>query len=492
MAAHDRTEPDPRTLIPRVDLYLDAYDEALANLSRQAAARPGYADLQHRLGLLHYLGGDAVRAIAAHERALALNPRYTAAHSALGYALLLSGEEELALRYWRAAMAKMPAAGQRAEHAGLALDVALSCARRGEWPAAQRQIATLSMTGRHQYLVAREQMFILALAGRRQDAGRFRERLAAASPLIAAHLARCGIVGGRGLGRQAIAALLGEREPNHNLAEIYPYLALTWAAWGEWERAGAALDEGFGLDLDLPTYHMERGRIARLRGHDDQAAAEFEAAVSADSSHVQARIELGHELTSLGLVAEARDQLTQAAALEPGYADVHYQLGLVQAELGELGPAERSFEQALALNPGFALARASLALLCARLGRDRAAIDHYTQTLASGLLSADIYLSIGLLHIRLGEMEPGVGALERGRELNPNYAPIHYHLGRAYQLEGRRAEAFAAWRRFFRTADETHLAEQIELYRGDIGREAQLGSAGPGFDPLDHESEDAA
>ena len=114
MAAHDRTDTDPRTLIPRVDLYLDAYDEALANLSRQAAVRPGYADLQHRLGLLHYLGGDAARAITAHERALALNPRYTAAHSGLGYALLLSGEEELALRYWRTAVARMPAAGRRA------------------------------------------------------------------------------------------------------------------------------------------------------------------------------------------------------------------------------------------------------------------------------------------------------------------------------------------------------------------------------------------
>jgi tetratricopeptide (TPR) repeat protein len=492
VATHDRTDTDPRTLIPRVDLYLDAYDEALANLSRQAAARPAYADLHHRLGLLHYLGGDAARAIAAHERALALNPRYTAAHSALGYALLLSGEEELALRYWRTAQAKIPAAGRRAEHAGLALDVALAHMRRGDLPAAQRQLATLTVSGRHQHLVVREQMFLLALAGRRKDAGRLKERLSATSPLLAAHLTRSGITGGRGLGRRAVQALVARREPNHNLGEIYPYLALTWAAWGEWERAIGALAEGFALDLDLPTFHLERGRIARLRGRDDQAAAEFEAAVSADASHVQARIELGHELTSLGLLGEARDQFSAAATLEPGYADVHYQLGLAHAALDELGPAVRSFEQALAINPGFALARASLALLCARSGQDRAALDHYTQAIANGLQSADLYLSVGLLHIRLNEVGPGIQALERGRELNPSYAPIHYHLGRVYQQQGHKDQAFEAWRRFFRTADETHLAEQIELYRRDMGREAELQTKGRRFAPLDHESEDAA
>lgn len=492
MAAHDVTEPDPRTLIPRVDLYLDAYDEALANLSRQASARPTYADLQHRLGLLHYLGGDAGRAIAAHERALALNPRFTAAHSALGYAIARSGDQALAMRYWRDVEAKIPAGGRRAEHAGLKLDLALALGREGDVAGAVHELRQIPERGRHQHLLVREKMFLTALAGHRREAGLWRERLVKASPHLAAHLAHQGIDARSGLSRRSVAALLAKRETNHNLAEIFPFLALTWAAWGEWDRANATLAEGFGLDLDLPAYHLARGRVAQLRGLVEPAAAEFEAAVNADPNHPQARIELGHELIGLGLAEEAREQFNAAAVLEPGYADVHYQLGLLHVELGEPVLARQSFEQALALNPDFALARASLALLCARSGQDRAAIEHYEHALANGLRSADIYLSLGLLHLRQGQLNQGVIAFRRGIKLNPSYAPIHYHLGRVYQQRGQRARAFVAWRRFFRTADETHLAEQIELYRGDLGREAREPAAGAAFRALDHESEDAA
>ncbi|HWN80597.1 MAG TPA: tetratricopeptide repeat protein, partial [Candidatus Udaeobacter sp.] len=173
-------------------------------------------------------------------------------------------------------------------------------------------------------------------------------------------------------------------------------------------------------------------------------------------------------------------------------ADVHYQLGLLHVELGDAALAHRSFEQALALNPDFALARASYALLCARSGEDREAIDHYQHALATGLRSADIYLSLGLLHLRQGQLDDGVAAFRQGIKLNPSYAPIHYHLGRVYQQRGQRARAFVAWRRFFRTADETHLAEQIELYRGDLGRDARAPLAGAGFSAPGHESEDAA
>ena len=37
-----------------VDLYIDAYEEALGALSSRARRHPGWADLQHRLGLLYY------------------------------------------------------------------------------------------------------------------------------------------------------------------------------------------------------------------------------------------------------------------------------------------------------------------------------------------------------------------------------------------------------------------------------------------------------
>ena len=65
MGTHHQAHGDERELKPRIDLFIDAYEEALDTLSAQAAERPEYADVQHRLGLLFYLAGDPEHAISS-------------------------------------------------------------------------------------------------------------------------------------------------------------------------------------------------------------------------------------------------------------------------------------------------------------------------------------------------------------------------------------------------------------------------------------------
>jgi tetratricopeptide (TPR) repeat protein len=270
------------------------------------------------------------------------------------------------------------------------------------------------------------------------------------------------------------------REANHNLAEIHAYLGLTFAAFGCHAKAEEELRAALIADFDLASYHAQRGRKWSLAGDDQRAAAEFAVAISTDPDHVRTRIELGAELAALGRVDDAIEQFEAASRLEPDFADVHYQLGLLYDETGRAADAEASFLRALTLNPEFALARASLALHYLRCRRDQEALVHYEQTLRGGLRSADIYLSIATIHRRQGDLVRATNALRRGAEINPDYAPIHYNLGRVYQERGQREQAYAAWRRFFACTQQPGLADRLDRFRAELTNEEAFGTATTG------------
>ncbi len=469
-----------------MDLFIDAYEEALDTLSAQAAEHPEFADVQHRLGLLFYVAGDPEHALERHERAVSINPRYTAAFSALGYAIARVRGEDAALAHWQAGLAKEPRPAHPNEHAGLALDVALALGRRGEAGAALEVLEPVRPQGRHRYLVERERMLLLAYAGRTDEAQAIRERLGGLSPLLAELLVDAGFTKGTLESPERVALSLGERDPNYNIAEINLYIGVTYAAFAARTMAEDAFRAALAADFDLTAFHVQMGRLYALEGDEERAAGEFSRALAIDPDHVRARIDLGYELAGLGRIEEAITQFAAAARIAPSYPDVHHQLGLLYTESERPPEAEAAFRLALELRPNFGLARASLALLYARNGRDAEALAEYERVIASGLRSADIYLSIGLIQHRLGNTERAIEALRRGARLNPRYAAIHYHLGRIFQERGQRARAYAAWRRFFHYAEETSLVDRLDLFKNSLRRDRLELEAAP-FAALDGE-----
>jgi tetratricopeptide (TPR) repeat protein len=465
LGTHHQAHGEERELKPRIDLFIDAYEEALDTLSAQAAEHPDHADAQHRLGLLFYLAGDPEHAIERHERALALNPRYTAAASALGYALERVRGPAAAFAHWQSAQDRDPEPRHPHEHAGVALDLAMVYGRRGDSAAGLRMLEQMAPMGRHRHLVDRERLFLYVLAGRPNEALAIHARLAALDPLLEKLLVAAGIDAQALADTSAIERYLMTREANHNLSGIHLYLGLTYAAFAAREKAEAAFAAALAADFDLATYHVQMGRLAALEGDEEEAAGEFARALAIDPEHVRARIDLGYELAGLGRIEEAIAEFEMAIRHAPSYPDLHHQLALLYAESERPDEAEASLHRALALNPRFPLARASLALLYARSGRHEEALAEYERVLATGLCSADIYLSIGLLHLRCGRTEQAIEALRRGARFNPRYAPIHYHLGRIFQERGQRARAYASWRRFFHYAEETNLGDRLDLFR---------------------------
>jgi tetratricopeptide (TPR) repeat protein len=457
-------QPSTDCLIPKVDLFVDAHEEALDTLLTETARHPDYADVKHRLGLLYDLAGEPERAIEYHLAALSINPAYRAAHSALGYAREAAGDREGAMAAWQQGVEQ----GGGSDHPGTLLDLAMAAGRRGAPEEGLELLERLPVEQHASDLVTREHALLLLQAGQLQEGEDRLMALRVRSPYYRAYFGAQGLTENGRLVPERIGDFLAEREPNHNLAEILTYLSETYAAFQAYTKAEAELQAALETGFDLPAFHVRLGRLRRLAGEISIAATEFQQAIELDPQHVGARIELGYELAELGDATGALEQFQIVTRLAPGYADVHYQIGQLLLEQDELERSRTAFERALAVNPDYALAHASLALAHLRGGDDQQALESFERALACGLHSPDIYLNMARVHIGRGEPDRALEYLRKGAEIGPTYAPLYYHLGRLYREMGHRDDAHEAWRLFFAYADELEFSDRLELFREDL------------------------
>ncbi len=447
-----------------VDIYVDAYNEALDALTARAKRFPNYADVQKRLGLFYELVGDPENAAACQRRALKNNADYLAARSALGYALEAAGDPDGAIQVWRDALPL----GGGPDHPGTRLDLAMAEGRRG------RPLQGLDLLNGYGHatpfdaLIARERLLLQVLAGRDEHATATWLVLAERSPLVVELFEQDGLVDQGQIDADHVADFVTHRTINYNLSDIHIYLSDTYAACGAEHAAKRELWRGCSLDLDVAGYHVRLGRLARLGQRPEEAEHEFCQAIAFDPERVGARIEQGRERALAGDQAGAIRELETAAQLEPNFADVQHQLGLLYIEAGRLDEGIAAFERALSINAGFLLARASLALALRRAARYDEALAAYQQAVAGGLESADIYLNMALLELHLGQTQAALVTLRRGTQVGPRYAPLFYHLGKLYRELGDREEAREAWQRFFACADDMFLTGRLELFRDDL------------------------
>jgi len=174
----------------------------------------------------------------------------------------------------------------------------------------------------------------------------------------------------------------------------------------EWDRAAPEFERIVALKPPEPqgsTAHYDLGLAYAHLGRNDDAAAQFRAAIALDPGFLAAMANLigvdlargnikearavadgflaiapdsARALYSRGIVALAGDDARTAQndfgrliASNPSYAVAHYDLGLAEMQLGRSDDALREFQTALGLAPRYARARFALATLLLKTGR---------------------------------------------------------------------------------------------------------------------------
>jgi tetratricopeptide (TPR) repeat protein len=123
--------------------------------------------------------------------------------------------------------------------------------------------------------------------------------------------------------------------------------------------------------------HEMFAQAEALEGHDPAAALRaYAAAIAADPTLVDARINVVRLLHELGRLRDAERACRDALVACSGEALLYYNLGVVLEDLGRGADAVAAYEAALRIDPDLADCLYNLALLDERLGRRRDAIRH--------------------------------------------------------------------------------------------------------------------
>jgi tetratricopeptide (TPR) repeat protein len=229
----------------------------------------------------------------------------------------------------------------------------------------------------------------------------------------------------------------------------------------------------------LSDAHNARGIELADRGWLDEAAREFQKAITLDPASAHAhdnlatvysekklyREALREYLTGLELepdsatahynlacflaahgvelaVAEYRD----AVRLDPEYPDAHLNLGLALAEEGQPEEAARELQTAIALAPGDPFARHELAALLMEGGDHRGAIPHLKDVVRLEPGSFDALLDLGICYAQKGFYEEAERAYARAADLQGDPLLLHYNRAALYAAWARPGEALDALR----------------------------------------------
>lgn len=103
-----------------------------------------------------------------------------------------------------------------------------------------------------------------------------------------------------------------------------------------------------------PEEHFKKGTALYAEGRYDEAVAEYQKAIKADSTYLKAYINLGAIYFKKEMYEEASSQFETVLRYQPYHMKAHYNLGLIQLELGKKDEAKKHYEYLKSLGSNLA------------------------------------------------------------------------------------------------------------------------------------------
>ena len=321
-------------------------EEARRLYESALSASPNNPDVLHLYGVLLGALGDSTRGAAMLRRAIALQPRFAAAHFNLGCLLQRSGANDQAEAAFRAAIAVQPKFPEALLNLG---NILLT---KG---AAAEAIRVLS----------RATALNPGMAAAHHSMGLAHEATGAIAESIASFTAEATLTQGSPDALTALADRLLARADAANAASAYRR-ALTFAPnrselhcnlgnalrlLGALVEAEAAYRAALALNPASAPVLNNLGIVLQEQGRVDEAIEAFNRARDADPGYAEALNSLAPALQLRGRLGEAAEACLAALRLEPRKADAHCNLGNVRLAQNRLEDAIAEFRTALEIDP---------------------------------------------------------------------------------------------------------------------------------------------
>jgi tetratricopeptide (TPR) repeat protein len=340
---------------------INLYNQVLENSPRNVAAL-------NLLGIAYFQSGEAQRAVAPLQQALALNPDLPSGHYNLGRILQGLKRYEEAQRHYELALTRQP-----------------------DDPEIHNNLGTLLRAiDRHDEAVVH---FRRALE-RKPDYAEAHVNLGNALHVLGRH-------------EDAIAALERAVTLNAGVAEAYSSLGHALAAVGRHEEALKRFDAAVALRPGDPVAHFDRGNALHKLERFADAAAAHERALRLDPSHADAHANLGAAFYELGHCDRAVGQYRRALAIRSDDARITRNLADALAKLDRFDEAIAAYRSVTAREPANGQAHFGLASALEAIDCNEEALQSYRQ--AIDLMPGDprpkwvkAYLDLSLGHLAEG------------------------------------------------------------------------------------------
>jgi tetratricopeptide (TPR) repeat protein len=286
-----------------------------------AAKLPTNARAHNNLGQALFRLGEIDAAMAAYERALALQPRYPETHYNLAVALARTGDLAKAIEHYVTALRFEPNYAEAHNNLGNAL----------------------------------------VAAGRMAEAIPHYEQALATKPLFAeAHNNLANALLQLGRGAEAQSHLARAVEVNPRYPEANYNLGNALAAAGRMNEALAQYLRALELRPDYAEAHVNAGNALLALERPVEAIAHYRRAVALRPQLADGHFNLGSALLDLGRWDEAIAALEGALRTDRGFVRAHRALGFALAKSGRLPEAISHYEEYVRAVPDDAEARAEL------------------------------------------------------------------------------------------------------------------------------------
>ncbi|MFO7767830.1 MAG: DUF2723 domain-containing protein [bacterium] len=159
-------------------------------------------------------------------------------------------------------------------------------------------------------------------------------------------------------------------------------------------------------------------------------------------AYLQTRAEIHRGLRRL---AEAEEDLREAADMAPRDGSILNDLGVVLLVRGEREEAREVFDEATRVQPELAEAWANLGVLDFRDGRWASSEEYLQKAIEAGAANPEVGHLLGMARFNRGELEGAEAALRANMERSPRHADTYLALGAVLEARGRMQEAVSVY-----------------------------------------------
>ena len=176
---------------------------------------------------------------------------------------------------------------------------------------------------------------------------------------------------------------------------------------------------------------------------------------------------LGNLKYTVGLLGEAATHYERALELDPGLCQAWYKLGVCYVRMGKLNEALVAFRKNVAAECGsHAMSFYWMGLINSFIGDDDKALEAFTALHRESEESLLANFFLAQLRMRRNEHEEALRLLKELQAVSPEFAEVHYLMGKVYADMHKNIEAIQCFRKTIELnpADKRARLEYERLY----------------------------